>query len=153
MADISENNPMKEFTYALAGVALFLGIVLLIGISAFLRPAGEHIEAAPAAAVAEEGAEPAATQGTEGSTEVSGVTEEVTTEAETEANTEIPADAMGQATGEPAVDTTGAIATAQSGTATAEGTVSQAAVADAPVNAEMMDEDTVGADEAAAATE
>ena len=41
--DIVNNNPKKEFLYALGGVALFLGIVLLIGISGFLRPAGEHI--------------------------------------------------------------------------------------------------------------
>ncbi|WP_243443371.1 hypothetical protein [Psychrobacter sp. JCM 18903] len=42
---IVENNPKKEFLFALGGVALFLGIVLLIGISGFLRPAGEHITA------------------------------------------------------------------------------------------------------------
>ncbi len=46
MADSSQNNPKKEVIYALAGVGLFLAIVLLIGISAFLRPAGEHIKVA-----------------------------------------------------------------------------------------------------------
>ena len=148
MADLSEKNPMKEFSYALVGVALFLGIVLLIGITAFLRPAGEHISPAPAAEVAEETA-PAQSTAAEGD-EVAGVTEAVTTEEETEANTEIAADANAQATAEPAVDNTGAIATAQSGTATAEGTVSQAAVADAPVNAEVMDADTDGSTEAEA---
>lgn len=44
MADASQNNPKKELSYALIGLLLFLGIVLLIGISAYLRPAGEHIE-------------------------------------------------------------------------------------------------------------
>ncbi len=43
MADASQNNPKKEILYALVGIALFLSLVLLIGISAFLRPAGEHI--------------------------------------------------------------------------------------------------------------
>lgn len=33
---IVENNPKKELLFALGGVALFLGIVLLIGVSAFL---------------------------------------------------------------------------------------------------------------------
>ena len=42
---IVENNPKREFLFALGGVGLFLGIVLLIGISGFLRPAGEHITA------------------------------------------------------------------------------------------------------------
>ncbi len=46
MADSSQNNPKKELLYALAGVGIFLAIVLLIGISAFLRPAGEHMEVA-----------------------------------------------------------------------------------------------------------
>ena len=45
-ADIRSNSPKKEFLYALAGVGIFLAIVLLIGISAFLRPAGEHMEVA-----------------------------------------------------------------------------------------------------------
>lgn len=45
MADAGQNNPKKEFIYALGGVGLFLALVLLIGISAFLRPAGEHIQA------------------------------------------------------------------------------------------------------------
>lgn len=43
--DFSNNNPKKEFIFALGGVGLFLGIVLLIGISGFLRPAGQHITA------------------------------------------------------------------------------------------------------------
>lgn len=45
-ANIRSNSPKKEFLYALAGVGIFLAIVLLIGISAFLRPAGEHMEVA-----------------------------------------------------------------------------------------------------------
>ena len=50
---IVENNPKKEFLFALGGVALFLGIVLLIGISGYLRPAGEHITAESTEATAE----------------------------------------------------------------------------------------------------
>ena len=46
---VVNNSPKKEFLFALVGVGLFLGIVLLIGISAFLRPAGEHITAEPTA--------------------------------------------------------------------------------------------------------
>lgn len=42
--DIVENNPKKETLYSLVGTLLFLGIVLLIGISAFLRPAGNHVD-------------------------------------------------------------------------------------------------------------
>lgn len=60
---IVENNPKKEFLFALGGVALFLAIVLLIGISGFLRPAGEHItaETTEEAAAATEGNAPAET--------------------------------------------------------------------------------------------
>lgn len=42
--DIVENNPKKEIMYALVGISLFLAIVLLIAISAFLRPAGNHVD-------------------------------------------------------------------------------------------------------------
>ena len=71
---IVENNPKKEFMFALGGVGLFLAIVLLIGVSGFLRPAGEHITAKPAeeeapvataaapAASTDAAAEPAATE-------------------------------------------------------------------------------------------
>ena len=55
---IVENNPQKEFMFALGGVGLFLAIVLLIGVSAFLRPAGQHI--APEAPVEEAAAAPVA---------------------------------------------------------------------------------------------
>lgn len=40
--DASQNKPTKETLFALVGTAMFLAIVLGIGISAFLRPAGEH---------------------------------------------------------------------------------------------------------------
>ena len=53
---VVNNNPKKEFLFALGGIVLFLSLVLLIGISAFLRPAGEHItaETTEASAAAEE---------------------------------------------------------------------------------------------------
>lgn len=64
MADASQNNPKKEFTYAMIGTAAFLAIVLLIGISAFLRPAGNHDmpKAAVAEPAKEEAAKPAAAE-------------------------------------------------------------------------------------------
>lgn len=54
MADASQNQPMKELTFTLVGVGAFLAIVLLIGVSAWLRPAGEHMAPEP---TAEEAAE------------------------------------------------------------------------------------------------
>lgn len=42
--DIVENNPKKEIMYSLVGTLLFLAIVLLIAVSAFLRPAGNHVD-------------------------------------------------------------------------------------------------------------
>lgn len=135
--DIVNNNPKKEFIYALGGIALFLGIVLLIGISAFLRPAGEHITAetteASAAAdeaevIAAEDAEPADT------TEVAAPAD---ADSDAAATTETPADA----TVTPAEDTSDAVVTAEAGTATASGTVSQAAVEDADLTAEQADGD------------
>ena len=64
MADASQNNPKKEFTYAMIGTAAFLAIVLLIGISAFLRPAGNHDmpKATVAEPAKEEAAKPAAAE-------------------------------------------------------------------------------------------
>lgn len=40
--DASQNNPKKEVATALIGIVLLLAIILGIGVSAFLRPAGEH---------------------------------------------------------------------------------------------------------------
>lgn len=42
--DVVDNNPKKEILFALIGIVTFLSIVLLIGISAFLRPAGDHVD-------------------------------------------------------------------------------------------------------------
>ena len=42
--EVVENNVKKELSYALVGVLAFLSVVLLIGISAFLRPAGNHVD-------------------------------------------------------------------------------------------------------------
>lgn len=36
------NSPVKEISFALIGIVLFLAMVLWIGIAAYLRPAGEH---------------------------------------------------------------------------------------------------------------
>ena len=121
---IVENNPKKEFLFALGGVALFLGIVLLIGISAFLRPAGEHI-------TAETTEESAAAE-----------TEATAKEAAPVAGAETTAPATAaDATVTPAEDTSGAVVTAEAGTATASGTVNQAAVGDADLTAEQADGD------------
>lgn len=59
--DIVENNPKKEIMYSLAGTLLFLGIVLLIAISAFLRPAGNHVDVKALNAAAEAKAAASAT--------------------------------------------------------------------------------------------
>ncbi|WP_169393313.1 MULTISPECIES: hypothetical protein [Psychrobacter] len=130
--DISSNNPMKEFAFALGGVGLFLGIVLLIGISAFLRPAGEHIKAEePAAAeTTEAAAAPAPAAKADASSEAADPAaaepkEEAGAGATEAATPETPADA----TVTPAPnDNGGDVVAAEAGTATAEGTVSQAAV-------------------------
>jgi type IV secretory pathway TrbL component len=123
---IVENNPKKELLLTLGGVALFLGIVLLIGISGFLRPAGEHITAetmpaveAEAPATATEEAAPATAPAADN----------------TAVATATPADA----TVTPATDADSAVVSAEAGTATVEGTVSQAAVADADLTAEPAD--------------
>lgn len=127
---IVENNPKKEFLFALGGVALFLGIVLLIGISGYLRPAGEHITAESTEATAE--TEATATEAAPAAT-----AEAADTDA---AATATPADATVTPT-----DTDGTVVAAESGTATAEGTVNQAAVPDnANLIAEEADADLDG---------
>ena len=117
---IVENNPKREFLFALGGVGLFLGIVLLIGISGFLRPAGEHITA--------ETTEAAAAAETDATNEKADTAETAAAPvAETDAAAiATPADA----TVTPAADTDGTVVAAESGTAIAEGTVNQAAVVD-----------------------
>lgn len=62
MADISQNNPVKETSFALIGTALFLAMVLFIGVSAFLRPAGEHFAPIESSASTEETAQADDTQ-------------------------------------------------------------------------------------------
>ena len=135
---IVNNNPKKELFFALGGIALFLGIVLLIGISAFLRPAGEHITATPTEA--SEAADDAAAIATE--------------DAAAEADTDTAAvdaaapDAAADATVTPTPDADSDVVTAEAGTATASGTVDQAAVAGADLTAEQADGDLDAGDAA-----
>ena len=137
--DIVNNNPKKEFVYALGGTALFLGIVLLIGISGFLRPAGQHVtvDNAETPAVAEEAQVAAEDTTAETSTEVAVATEE--------------ADEVGADTADTATDDA-VIATVEPAAA-ANDPVDQAAVADADLTAEQTDGDLVAdpAEEATAA--
>ena len=125
---IVENNPKKELLFTLGGVALFLGIVLLIGISGFLRPVGEHITAETMPAVEAEAEAPAT------------ATEEAATATAPAAdNTAVATATPADATVTPATDADSAVVSAEAGTATAEGIVSQAAVADADLTAEPAD--------------
>lgn len=128
--DIRSNSPKKEFVFALGGVALFLSIVLLIGISAFLRPAGEHITVRTPEEIA--AAEEAEASAAAAEKEAAAATAEAEAAAEPAAEATAPAD---DATVTPAEDTGDAVVAAESGTATADGTVDQAAVAeiDTPV--------------------
>ena len=144
---IVENNPKKEFLFALGGVALFLGIVLLIGISAFLRPAGEHITVQTTEEIA------AAEEAMAVEDEASAETDSAAAPVEAGAETAAPATAA-DATVTPAEDTSGAVVTAEAGTATASGTVNQAAVGDADLTAEQADGDLdVGTPKETAAAE
>ena len=132
---IVNNNPKKELLFALGGIALFLSIVLLIGVSAFLRPAGQHIvvQTPEELAAADEAAATAATAPVEDAAP-----------AET--------DAAADTTVTPATDsedsaaTDSAVVTAEAGTATTSGTVSQAAVEDADLTAEQADGDLEAGD-------
>ena len=131
---IVNNNPKKELLFALGGIALFLSIVLLIGVSAFLRPAGQHIvvQTPEELAAADEAA--------------------ATATAPVEDAAPAETDAAADATVTPATDsedsaaTDSAVVTAEAGTATTSGTVSQAAVEDADLTAEQADGDLEAGD-------
>ncbi|MBF0659414.1 hypothetical protein IPZ60_11745 [Psychrobacter sp. NG25] len=128
---IVNNNPKKELLYTLGGIALFLGIVLLIGVSGFLRPAGQHITVQTAEELA--AAAPA--------------DETAPAETDTAADATVtPATDAGDSTAEGSTDS--AVVTAEAGTATASGTVSQTAVADADLTAEQADGDLEAGDAA-----
>lgn len=127
---IVNNNPKKELLYTLCGIALFLGIVLLIGISGFLRPAGEHIKAeTTAASAAAEKAEAIAAEDTAAPAETTATADAAAT------------DTAADATVTPVTEGDSAVVAAESGTATASGTVNQAAVGDADLTAEQADGD------------
>lgn len=127
-SDISENNPKKETLYALGGVGLFLAIVLLIGISAFLRPAGEHIKAEPAAdeAVAEAPAETAAAPAAEAEATAEAPATDDTMAVTEEVSTTPAADAPATDTAAPAE-----AAPADTATATAEAPAAETAPTEA----------------------
>ena len=131
---IVNNNPKKELLYTLCGIALFLGIVLLIGISGFLRPAGEHIKAeTTAASAAADKAEAIAAEDDAAPAE--------TTAAPAAAADASTTDTAADATVTPVTEGDSAVVAAESGTATASGTVNQAAVGDADLTAEQADGD------------
>lgn len=121
---IVENNPKKELMFALGGVGLFLAIVLLIGVSGFLRPAGEHITAEAAVDEAAPVASAAAPATDTAEAAPAAATDAIGAGETTKATTEVPADA----TGTPTENTSGAVVAAEAGTATTSGTVNQAAV-------------------------
>lgn len=127
-ADIRSNSPKKEFLYALGGVALFLTIVLIVGISAFLRPAGQHItvENTEVTTVVDEAEVVATEDAPVAAEETEDATASVTDAAET-----------------PAEDAAAAAPVATDG---ANDTVDQAAVADADLTAEQADGDLEAGD-------
>ena len=127
-ADIRSNSPKKEFLYALGGVALFLTIVLIVGISAFLRPAGQHItvENTEVTTVVDEAEVVATEDALVAAEETEDATASVTDAAET-----------------PAEDAAAAAPVATDG---ANDTVDQAAVADADLTAEQADGDLEAGD-------
>ncbi|WP_367107273.1 hypothetical protein [uncultured Psychrobacter sp.] len=145
---VVENNPKKELLFALGGVALFLGIVLLIGISAFLRPAGEHItaETTEASAAAEQAedvvAEDVVVEDAAPATDTTSDTTEAATVGATSTDT------AADATVTPAPETGDAVVATGSATATADGTVDQAAVDETELSAEQADGDAEGTEPA-----
>ena len=140
--DIVNNNPKKELLYTLGGIALFLGIVLLIGISGLMRPAGEHIKAeTTAASAAADKAEAIAAEDDAAPADAAAATTE---EADAAATDTTAADA----TVTPATDGDNAVVAAESGTATTTGTVNQAAVGDVDLTAEQADADADAGDTA-----
>lgn len=79
--EVYENDVKKELSVGIVGILAFLAIILLIGIAAFLRPAGHHVDvkalnaeveakaaASAAAAAKPAGSTPAATSPAAGET-------------------------------------------------------------------------------------
>lgn len=121
------NNPKKELMFALGGVGLFLAIVLLIGVSAFLRPAGEHITAETTAeSAAADNAE--AIAATDAAPAAAPATDANTAEMNVGAGEPAAEDTVASATVTPDPSTGDAIVATGSAAATADGTVNQAAV-------------------------
>ena len=88
--EVVENNVKKELSYSLIGVLAFLGVVLLILISAIVRPAGNHVDvaklnaeveakAAASAAAKPAGSTPAATSPAAGETTTATANADTTT--------------------------------------------------------------------------
>lgn len=141
--DIVNNNPKREFMFALVGVGMFLAIVLLIAVSAYMRPAGEHITAESLEeSVATENAEAIIAEDTAPAAATDDTAEDMNLGAGESAAVEDQT--VGAATVTPDPSTGDAIVATQAAEATADGVVDQAAVQDATVGIDLSAEQADG---------
>ena len=142
--DIINNNPKKEFMFTLIGVGMFLAIVLLIAVSAYMRPAGEHITAeANDESVAAENAEAIIAEDTALAAAATDDTAEDMNLGAGE-SAAVEDQTIGSATVTPDPSTGDSIVATQAAEATADGVVNQAAVAETDlVGSSDQVEDTV----------